>query len=97
MKTISVGDNLHRYIMDYKDADHKSAEAVIYGLLGENDEFKKHGIIIEPEDVQEVFEILCGIPFVKSTMHDIEPSTNRHPAIEKIISFLQDRLSYERP
>jgi hypothetical protein len=28
--------------MDHKDADHKSAEAVIYGfLIGENDEFKK--------------------------------------------------------
>jgi hypothetical protein len=24
-----------------KDADHKSAEAVIYGLIGENDEYKK--------------------------------------------------------
>lgn len=27
--------------MDHKDADYKSAEAVIYGLLGENDELKK--------------------------------------------------------
>lgn len=34
--------NLHRYIMDHKDADHKSAEAVIYGLIGENDEMKKN-------------------------------------------------------
>jgi len=41
MKTISVSPNLHRYIMDHKDADHKSAEAVIYGLIGENDELKK--------------------------------------------------------
>lgn len=79
--------------MDHKDADHKSAEAVIYGLLGEIDEFKKCGIIIEPEDVQEVFEILCEIPFEKATIHDTEPPTTRHPAIEKIISFLQDRLS----
>ncbi len=79
--------------MDHKDADHKSAEAVIYGLIGENAEFKKNGIIIEPEDVQEVFEILCDIPFEKSTINDIEPSTTRHPAIENIISFLQERLS----
>ncbi len=93
MKTISVSENLHRYIMDHKDADHKSAEAVIYGLLGENAEFKKNGIIIEPEDVQEVFEILLDIPFEKTTIRDTEPSTARHPAIEKIISFLQDRLS----
>jgi len=40
-KSISVSSNLHRYIMDHKDADHKSAEAVIYGLIGENDEMKK--------------------------------------------------------
>ncbi len=81
--------------MDHKDADHKSAEAVIYGLIGDNDKFMKHGIIIEPEDVQEVFEILCEIPFEKSTISDTEPSTTRHPAIEKIIYFLQDRLSHD--
>ena len=39
--TISISKNLKRYIMDHKDADHKSAEAVIYGLIGENDELKK--------------------------------------------------------
>ncbi len=95
MKTISVSENLHRYIMDHKDADHRSAEAVIYGLLGENAEFKKNGIIIEPEDVQEVFEILLDIPFEESTINDTEPSTARHPAIEKIISILHDRLQHE--
>lgn len=57
MKTISVSPNLHRYIMNHKDADHKSAEAVIYGLIGENAEFKKNGIIVEPEDVQEVVSL----------------------------------------
>jgi len=41
MKSISVSENLHRYIMDHKDADHRSSEAVIYGLIGENDELKK--------------------------------------------------------
>lgn len=40
-KSILISPNLHRYIMDHKDADHKSAEAVIYGLIGENDELKK--------------------------------------------------------
>jgi len=38
---IFVSKNLKRYIMDHKDADHPSAEAVIYGLIGENDEMKK--------------------------------------------------------
>ncbi len=52
MKTISVSDNLHRYIMDHKDADHKSAEAVIYGLLGENAEFKKN----QPLDIRRLKE-----------------------------------------
>jgi len=47
MKTVSVGENLHRYIMNHKDADHKSAEAVIYGLIGENDELKQKVKCIE--------------------------------------------------
>ncbi len=92
MKTISVSENLHRYIMDHKDADHKSAEAVIYGLIGENDEYKKTSICIKNEDVQEVFEILCEIPFETATTYDIEPPMKRHSAIEKIISHLEKRL-----
>ena len=91
-KSISVSPNLHRYIMDHKDADHKSAEAVIYGLIGENDVFKKKAIIIGDGDIQEVFEILCEIPFESATMHDTEPPTKRHPAIEMILSHLQKRL-----
>jgi len=91
-KSISVSPNLHRYILDHKDADHKSAEAVIYGLIGENDEYKKKSIIIGDDDLQEVFEILCEIPFETATMHDNEPPTKRHPAIEAIISHLQKRL-----
>jgi len=79
--------------MDHKDADHKSAEAVIYGLIGENDELQKTSVQIKSEEVQEVFEILCEIPFEKTTMQDIEPSTSRHPAIEKIISKLQERVT----
>jgi len=31
-------------VQHHKDADHKSAEAVIYGLIGENDEMKKRAI-----------------------------------------------------
>lgn len=52
MKSISVSPNLHRYILDHKDADHKSAEAVIYGLIGENDELKKENARLVTENVQ---------------------------------------------
>ncbi len=95
MKSISVSENLHRYILDHKDADHKSAEAVIYGLIGENDEYKKTSVKIKNEDVQEVFEILCKIPFEEPMAHDSEPSYERHPAIERIITKLQERLKNE--
>jgi len=43
--TISVSKNLKRYIMDHKDADHPSAEAVIYGLICELDKLKKTSIV----------------------------------------------------
>ena len=38
MKSISVSDYLHKRIMDLKDSDHKSADAVITGLIDENQE-----------------------------------------------------------
>ena len=56
MRTISVSENLHRYIMDHKDADHKSTEAVIYGLIGENDELKKENIRLLNENVLLIAE-----------------------------------------
>ncbi len=37
MKTISVSQNLHRWIMDHKDSERTSAEKVIYGLIEEVD------------------------------------------------------------
>jgi len=46
-KSILISPSLHRYIMDHKDADHKSAEAVIYGLIGEIDELKQKVKCIE--------------------------------------------------
>ena len=36
MKSISVSDYLHKRIMDLKDNDHKSADAVITGLIDAN-------------------------------------------------------------
>ncbi len=41
MKTISVSDNLHKYLLDHKDSNKKSIEAVIFSLIGKNDELKK--------------------------------------------------------
>jgi len=37
MKTISVSNNLHKWIMDHKNSERTSAEKVIYGLIGEVD------------------------------------------------------------
>ena len=39
-KSISVSPNLHKYLLDHKDSNKRSIEAVIYGLIGENDEMK---------------------------------------------------------
>lgn len=41
MKSISVSENLHKWIMDNKDSERTSAEKVIVGLVGENDCLKK--------------------------------------------------------
>ena len=40
MKSISVSHYLHKRIMDLKDSEHKSADAVITGLIDENQELK---------------------------------------------------------
>ena len=40
MKTISISENLHKWIMDHKNSDQNSAEKVIYRLIGENKELK---------------------------------------------------------
>ena len=95
MKTISVSPNLHKYLLDHKDSNKRSIEAVIFGLIGELDEYKKTSVKIKNKDVQEVFEILCKIPFEEPTAQDLEPSYERHPAIEFIIKQLQERLKDE--
>ena len=38
MKSISVSDYLHKWIMDHKDSDHKSADEVILGVISQNGE-----------------------------------------------------------
>ena len=91
-KSISVSPNLHKYLLDHKDSNKRSIEAVIFGLIGELDEFKRTSIKVKDEDVVEVFELLCDIPFEKATMLDSEPSTKRHPAIEAILTQLRERI-----
>ncbi len=49
MKSISVSDNLHKWIMDNKNSERTSAEKVIYGLIGEADCLKKQAAQLEKE------------------------------------------------
>lgn len=45
---------------------------------------------INDNQAQEVFEILCSIPFESASISDTEPPTKRHPAIESMIKQLSD-------
>jgi len=47
MKSISVSDNLHTWIMDHKDCNKTSAEKVIYGLFSEVDCLEKQMVVKE--------------------------------------------------
>lgn len=47
---------------------------------------------IDADDAQEVFEILCRIPFEDPTTHDTEPPTMRQRGIEALISQVGDVL-----
>jgi hypothetical protein len=42
--------------------------------------------------LEEVFEILCQIPFESPTINDTEPPTERHPGIEQLIKQLEKRI-----
>lgn len=46
-------------------------------------------------DTGELFEILCKIPFEPTQLNDSEPSTERHPAVESLISQLYTLLGYD--
>ena len=46
-------------------------------------------IKLKEEYAEEVFEILCEIPFEPTSTTDNEPSTMRHPGIEAILTQLQ--------
>ena len=41
MKCISVSDDVHKWIMDHKDSNHKSADDVLVGVIDECDILKK--------------------------------------------------------
>jgi hypothetical protein len=46
-------------------------------------------IELKDEYAEEVFEIMCLIPFEPTSTTDNEPSTTRHPGIEDILTQLQ--------
>lgn len=45
---------------------------------------------LNDEYVEEVFELLCEIPFETATLHDTEPPTRRYVGIEQLISQLAE-------
>jgi len=49
-------------------------------------------LILNNEYIEEVFEILCGIPFESPTMHDSEPPTKRHLGIEQLLEQLAKQI-----
>jgi hypothetical protein len=44
---------------------------------------------LDPSDAEEVFEILCEIPFEQPSLEDSEPPQCRQHGIEALISQLQ--------
>ena len=49
---------------------------------------------VELNHLIELHEILCEIPFEKTSVSDSEPSTERHPAIESLIIQLEKRMEF---
>ncbi len=49
-------------------------------------------LLLDTEHVQDVYEILCDIPFEKATMNDTEPPTKRHSGIEQLLDQIEARL-----
>ena len=52
-------------------------------------------IELNDEEVIEVFEILCGLPFKPTCMTDAEPSTERQQGIEQILEQLANKIYQE--
>lgn len=48
--------------------------------------------LIDSKDIQELYEILCEIPFEGSMMIDSEPRNARHPIIESMLDELTERI-----
>ncbi len=69
MKSISVSDNLHKWIMDHKDSERASAEKVIYGLIGEVDCLRKRLKIRE-------YEFPHGKEFIKNGVERLVAGDN---------------------
>ena len=74
--------------------EHVSKE--IHRRSEKKDERVMMWIRLENEHVQDVFEIMCKIPFEPATCFDSEPPTTRHDGIEQIIDQLQLRIDDEK-
>ena len=69
---------------------------VIIRRADKRDERVMMWLRLENEHVQDVFEIMCKIPFEPAAMFDSEPPTTRHDGIEQIIDQLQLRIDDEK-
>ncbi len=56
MKSVSVSENLHKWIMDNKNSERTSADKVIYGLIGEVGCLKKQVAGLE-KDIRKLKEV----------------------------------------
>jgi len=57
-----------------------------------SEQTKEIHLSIYSSDSEELFEILCAIPFEQADITDSEPPTERHPAVESLISQLSTIL-----
>ena len=63
-------------------------------ILASKQKAKNIILNVELNHLIELHEILCGIPFEVATLHDSEPPTERHPAIESLIIQLEQRMEF---
>lgn len=52
-------------------------------------------LLLDEEDIQETFEALCSLPFVKSSISECEPATQREHGIEYLLFQLSSHILHE--
>lgn len=53
-------------------------------------------IIVKSKHTIELCEILCEIPYEEAGPYDMEPLTERHPAVESIIEQLEKHIKLQK-